>query len=84
MGNQESGENQNLAQNENPAHQQECSNVFDPSLLLKYENYRVIKKLQGGAQGKTYLMELIATGKKYVMKKVDYLEENDKQQADYE
>ncbi|KAA6403324.1 MAG: putative Serine/threonine protein kinase [Streblomastix strix] len=49
-----------------------------------YEDFDIMKKLSGGAMGKTFLVLLKLTGKQYVMKRVDYLEDNDKKRADQE
>ncbi|KAA6385848.1 MAG: putative serine/threonine-protein kinase Nek3 [Streblomastix strix] len=44
----------------------------------------MIRKLQGGAQGKTFLVERIETNKLFVLKKVDYFEAEDIQKANRE
>ncbi|KAA6399287.1 MAG: putative Serine/threonine-protein kinase Nek3, partial [Streblomastix strix] len=49
--------------------------------IPRYEDFDIIKKLSGGAMGKTFLVQLKLTGKQYVMKRVDYLEDNDKKRA---
>jgi hypothetical protein len=38
----------------------------------------VVKKLFGGAMGKTFLVRNKNSGVLYIMKRVDYLDENDK------
>ncbi|KAA6404441.1 MAG: putative Serine/threonine-protein kinase Nek3 [Streblomastix strix] len=50
----------------------------------QYQDFEIVKKLFGGAMGKTFLVRLKATGVLYVMKRVDYLDENDKRMADEE
>ncbi|KAA6395136.1 MAG: putative Serine/threonine-protein kinase Nek3 [Streblomastix strix] len=52
--------------------------------MSKFEDYEVVKKLFGGAQGKTFLVKLKKSGVLYVMKRVDYFDDKDKQQADDE
>ncbi|KAA6375145.1 MAG: hypothetical protein EZS28_029327 [Streblomastix strix] len=52
--------------------------------MPKFEDYEVVKKLFGGATGKTFLDKLKKTGVVYVMKRIDYLEEQDKKRADEE
>ncbi|KAA6398128.1 MAG: putative MAP kinase kinase family domain protein [Streblomastix strix] len=49
-----------------------------------YDDFIIVKKLFGGVMGKTYLVRLKSTGKLYVMKRVDYLDEKDKKNADDE
>ncbi|KAA6372681.1 MAG: hypothetical protein EZS28_031791, partial [Streblomastix strix] len=49
-----------------------------------YEYYDIVDQLSGGAFGKTYLVKLKSTGVLYVMKKVDYLRQEDKARADAE
>ncbi|KAA6392654.1 MAG: putative NEK protein kinase [Streblomastix strix] len=49
-----------------------------------YDNYTFIKKLSGGTMGRTSLVCYQPTGKKYVMKRVDYLDEKDKKIVDEE
>ncbi|KAA6387766.1 MAG: putative NEK protein kinase, partial [Streblomastix strix] len=49
-----------------------------------YENYQVMKKLKGGAMGKTFLIKKLISAKLCVLKKVDYLDEEDKDRADRE
>ncbi|KAA6384041.1 MAG: putative NEK protein kinase, partial [Streblomastix strix] len=43
-----------------------------------------MKKLKGGAMGKTFLVKKLVSAKLCVMKKVDYLEDEDKARADRE
>ncbi|KAA6387826.1 MAG: putative HELicase Q, partial [Streblomastix strix] len=52
--------------------------------MPKFQDYEVIRRLKGGAQGKTFLVKLKKNGTLYVMKRVDYLEEEDKKTADEE
>ncbi|KAA6399651.1 MAG: putative Serine/threonine-protein kinase Nek3 [Streblomastix strix] len=52
--------------------------------IPRYEDFDIMKKLSGGAMGKTFLVQLKLTGKQYVMKKVDYLEDKDKKSAEQE
>ncbi|KAA6383786.1 MAG: putative serine/threonine-protein kinase Nek6 [Streblomastix strix] len=52
--------------------------------MPRYEDYRIIRKLPGGAQSKTYLVELKSTRQQFIMKKVDYLEDVDRAKADLE
>ncbi|KAA6382649.1 MAG: putative NEK protein kinase [Streblomastix strix] len=52
--------------------------------IPKYEYFDIVKKLSGDAMGKTFLVQLKLTGKPYVMKRVDYLEDKDKKRADLE
>ncbi|KAA6371372.1 MAG: putative protein kinase domain protein [Streblomastix strix] len=52
--------------------------------MSKFEDYEIIKKLFGGAMGKTFLVKLKKTGVEYVMKRIDYLDEQDKKRADEE
>ncbi|KAA6382261.1 MAG: putative NEK protein kinase [Streblomastix strix] len=49
-----------------------------------YEDFDIMKKLSGGAMGKTFLVQLKLTGKQYAMKRLDYLEDKDKKRADLE
>ncbi|KAA6366217.1 MAG: putative NEK protein kinase, partial [Streblomastix strix] len=49
-----------------------------------FENYQVLKQLRGGAMGKTFMVKKLASAKLCVLKKVDYLEEEDKIRADRE
>ncbi|KAA6358253.1 MAG: hypothetical protein EZS28_046220, partial [Streblomastix strix] len=44
----------------------------------------IVQKLFGGVMGNTFLVMLKTTGKLYVMKRVDYLDEKDKMKADEE
>ncbi|KAA6377320.1 MAG: putative Serine/threonine-protein kinase Nek6 [Streblomastix strix] len=48
------------------------------------QDFEIVKKLFGGAMGKTFLVRHKASGVVYVMKRVDYLDENDKKNADFE
>ncbi|KAA6353286.1 MAG: hypothetical protein EZS28_051187, partial [Streblomastix strix] len=50
----------------------------------QYHKYRMIEKLQGGAQGKTFFVERKETNKLFVLKKVDYLDAGDKLKANRE
>ncbi|KAA6369435.1 MAG: hypothetical protein EZS28_035039, partial [Streblomastix strix] len=52
--------------------------------MPRYEDYRIIRKLPGGAQSRTYLVELKSTHQQFIMKKVDYLEDVDRAKADLE
>ncbi|KAA6374257.1 MAG: putative CAMK family protein kinase, partial [Streblomastix strix] len=52
--------------------------------MPKFEDYEVVKKFFGGAMGKTFLVKLKKTGVEYVMKRIDYLDEQDKKRADEE
>ncbi|KAA6376418.1 MAG: putative serine/threonine-protein kinase Nek4 [Streblomastix strix] len=52
--------------------------------MSHYEDYRVIRQLPGGAQSKTYLVELRSTRQQFIMKKVDYLEDVDRAKVDVE
>ncbi|KAA6368364.1 MAG: hypothetical protein EZS28_036109, partial [Streblomastix strix] len=52
--------------------------------MPKFEDYKIIKKFFGGAMGKTFLVQLKKTGVLYVMKRIDYFEEEDKKLADEE
>ncbi|KAA6374940.1 MAG: putative Serine/threonine protein kinase [Streblomastix strix] len=52
--------------------------------MPRYEDYRIIRQLPGGAQSKTYLVELKSTRQQFIMKKVNYLEQVDKAKADVE
>ncbi|KAA6395874.1 MAG: putative Serine/threonine-protein kinase Nek3 [Streblomastix strix] len=52
--------------------------------IPRYEDFDIMKKLSGGAMGKTFLVQLKLTGKQYVMKRVDYLEDYDKKRANQE
>ncbi|KAA6390668.1 MAG: putative CMGC kinase, CK2 family [Streblomastix strix] len=54
------------------------------STTHKYEDFKIEKKLLGGAQGKTFLVQLLATGVFYVMKCLDYFVDEDKAIADSE
>ncbi|KAA6392328.1 MAG: putative serine/threonine-protein kinase Nek6, partial [Streblomastix strix] len=50
----------------------------------QYHKYEMIRKLQGGAQGKTFLVARKETNKLFVLKKVDYLDAGDKLKANRE
>ncbi|KAA6382558.1 MAG: hypothetical protein EZS28_021916 [Streblomastix strix] len=52
--------------------------------MPKYSDYKFQKKLTGGVMGRTLLVKLIITGAYFVMKCVDYIDENDKMRADSE
>ncbi|KAA6382615.1 MAG: hypothetical protein EZS28_021859, partial [Streblomastix strix] len=52
--------------------------------MPRYEDYRVIRQLPGGAQSKTYLVELKSTRQQFIMKKVSYLEDVDRAKVDIE
>ncbi|KAA6397075.1 MAG: putative kinase domain protein [Streblomastix strix] len=52
--------------------------------MPRYEDYRVIRQLPGGAQSKTYLVELKSTHQQFIMKKVSYLEDVDRAKVDVE
>ncbi|KAA6384211.1 MAG: putative NEK protein kinase [Streblomastix strix] len=52
--------------------------------IPEYQDFEIVKKLFGGAMGKTFLVMLKTTGVLFVMKRVDYLDENDKKMADEE
>ncbi|KAA6366306.1 MAG: hypothetical protein EZS28_038167, partial [Streblomastix strix] len=52
--------------------------------MPRYEDYRVIRQLPGGAQSKTYLVELKSTRQQFIMKKVNYLEDVDRAKVDVE
>ncbi|KAA6374643.1 MAG: putative NEK protein kinase, partial [Streblomastix strix] len=54
------------------------------STTHKYEDFKIEKKLLGGAMGKTFLVQLLATGVFYVMKCLDYFVDEDKAIADSE
>ncbi|KAA6388213.1 MAG: putative Serine/threonine protein kinase, partial [Streblomastix strix] len=49
--------------------------------IPRYEDFDVMKKLSGGAMGKTFLVQLKLTGKQYVMKRVDFFDDKDKKRA---
>ncbi|KAA6365307.1 MAG: putative cmgc ck2 family, partial [Streblomastix strix] len=48
------------------------------------KDYRIIRQLPGGAQSKTYLVELKATRQQFILKKVNYLEDVDRAKVDIE
>ncbi|KAA6369525.1 MAG: hypothetical protein EZS28_034948, partial [Streblomastix strix] len=50
----------------------------------EFQDFEIVKKLFGGAMGKTFLVRHKPSGVLYVMKRVDYLDENDKKNADFE
>ncbi|KAA6389774.1 MAG: putative CMGC kinase, CK2 family [Streblomastix strix] len=50
----------------------------------QYGEFKIEKKLLGGAMGKTFLVQLLATGVFYVMKCLDYFVDEDKAIADSE
>ncbi|KAA6377056.1 MAG: putative serine/threonine-protein kinase Nek6 [Streblomastix strix] len=52
--------------------------------MPRYKDYRIIRQLPGGAQSRTYLVELKSTRQQFIMKKVNYLEEVDRAKADLE
>ncbi|KAA6395425.1 MAG: putative serine/threonine-protein kinase Nek6 [Streblomastix strix] len=52
--------------------------------MSSFKDYRVIRQLPGGAQSKTYLVELKATRQQFIMKMVNYLEQVDKAKVDVE
>ncbi|KAA6377324.1 MAG: putative Serine/threonine-protein kinase Nek6 [Streblomastix strix] len=54
------------------------------SQFLPQDSIEIVKKLLGGAIGKTFLVRHKPSGVLYVMKRVDYLDENDKKKADFE
>ncbi|KAA6398282.1 MAG: putative serine/threonine-protein kinase Nek4 [Streblomastix strix] len=54
------------------------------SSMSSFKDYRVIRQLPGGAQSKTYLVELRATRQQFIMKKVSYLEDVDRAKVDVE
>ncbi|KAA6379100.1 MAG: hypothetical protein EZS28_025373 [Streblomastix strix] len=58
-------------------------NSIDPN-VAEYDDFEIVQKLFGGVMGKTFLVMLKTTGKLYVMKRVDYLDEKDKMKADEE
>ncbi|KAA6391898.1 MAG: putative serine/threonine-protein kinase Nek6, partial [Streblomastix strix] len=51
---------------------------------VEYNDFEIIFKLFGGAMGNTFLVRYKPSGVLYVMKRVDYLDENDKRIADEE
>ncbi|KAA6401282.1 MAG: putative serine/threonine-protein kinase Nek6 [Streblomastix strix] len=51
---------------------------------VEYNDFEILTKLFGGAMGNTFLVRHKYTGVLYVMKRVDYLDENDKKIADEE
>ncbi|KAA6402285.1 MAG: hypothetical protein EZS28_002197, partial [Streblomastix strix] len=50
----------------------------------QYKDFKIEKKLLGGAMGKTFLVQLLTTGIFYVMKYLDYIDDDDKAVADSE
>ncbi|KAA6373449.1 MAG: hypothetical protein EZS28_031024, partial [Streblomastix strix] len=52
--------------------------------MSRYEDYRVIRQLPGGAQSKTYLVELRSSRQQFIMKMVNYLEDVDRAKVDVE
>ncbi|KAA6400559.1 MAG: putative NEK protein kinase [Streblomastix strix] len=52
--------------------------------MPKFEDYEIIKRFKSGAMGKTFLVKHKKTGVLYVMKRVDYSDEEDKKLADDE
>ncbi|KAA6385802.1 MAG: putative Serine/threonine-protein kinase Nek6 [Streblomastix strix] len=48
------------------------------------QDFEIVKKLFGGAMGKTFLVRHKASGLMYVMKRVDYFDENDKKNVDFQ
>ncbi|KAA6389373.1 MAG: hypothetical protein EZS28_015102, partial [Streblomastix strix] len=52
--------------------------------MPRYKDYRIIRQLPGGAQSRTYLVELKSTRQQFIMKKVNYLEDVDRAKADLE
>ncbi|KAA6388238.1 MAG: putative G2-specific protein kinase nimA [Streblomastix strix] len=50
----------------------------------EYSDFEIVEKLFGGAMGKTFLVRHKQTGQLYVMKRVDYHDENDKKMVDDE
>ncbi|KAA6401087.1 MAG: putative Protein kinase domain [Streblomastix strix] len=49
-----------------------------------FESYKIVKKLRGGVMSRTFLVQLIATGVYFVMKCLDYYDNQDKACADAE
>ncbi|KAA6370833.1 MAG: putative serine/threonine-protein kinase Nek6 [Streblomastix strix] len=62
--------------------QSSSMNLFDET--PQYEDFEIVKKLFGGAMGKTFVVRHKPSGLLYVMKRVDYLDEKDKKMADDE
>ncbi|KAA6371385.1 MAG: hypothetical protein EZS28_033088, partial [Streblomastix strix] len=54
------------------------------SIAAEYDDFEIVQKLFGGVMGNTFLVMLKTTGKLFVMKRVDYLDEKDKMKADEE
>ncbi|KAA6358501.1 MAG: hypothetical protein EZS28_045972, partial [Streblomastix strix] len=52
--------------------------------MSRIEDFKKIKKLPGSAKGKTFLAKKLSTMEIYVLKSVDYLDEEDKRRADEE
>ncbi|KAA6380386.1 MAG: putative aurora kinase [Streblomastix strix] len=50
----------------------------------KYEDFQVIRALKSGAFGRVLLVKLKGTNKQFIMKKVQYINEEEKQVADEE
>ncbi|KAA6373682.1 MAG: hypothetical protein EZS28_030789, partial [Streblomastix strix] len=51
--------------------------------MPRYEDYKILKKLGRGASGKTFLVLHVPSGQKFVMKRVDYIAEEDKIKANH-
>ncbi|KAA6386985.1 MAG: putative serine/threonine-protein kinase Nek6 [Streblomastix strix] len=52
--------------------------------MSSIKDYKIISKLPGGAQSKTFIVELKSTHQQFIMKKVDYLEQVDRAKVDIE
>ncbi|KAA6364132.1 MAG: hypothetical protein EZS28_040341, partial [Streblomastix strix] len=52
--------------------------------MPKFEDYEITKRFKSGAMGKTFLVRHKKTGVLYVMKRIDYTDEEDKKLADDE
>ncbi|KAA6370449.1 MAG: hypothetical protein EZS28_034023, partial [Streblomastix strix] len=52
--------------------------------MSSIKDYKIISKLPGGAQSKTFIVELKSTQQQFIMKKVDYLEQVDRAKVDIE
>ncbi|KAA6397823.1 MAG: putative Serine/threonine-protein kinase Nek6, partial [Streblomastix strix] len=61
-----------------------CSSVILNEEKVEYNDFEIVTKFFGGAMGKTFLVRHKRSGVLYVMKRVDYLDENDKRIADQE
>ncbi|KAA6387626.1 MAG: hypothetical protein EZS28_016844, partial [Streblomastix strix] len=49
-----------------------------------YDSFELIEELEGGAQGRTFYVNLIETGVPYAMKRVNYMKKSDKERAEKE